>query len=161
MFFFFFSLPSHHEVCSSTCYDKPSGQSFMCFSLIWFSCRLSAVSHFLPLPPSCGHDRVWHDARTNPRSLCDSRLPAQPGPAGWDLSHHADWQAQIWWLSGVRYDAVASALPGQSGEEAPSDQNRGKGNSECLIMQSETVNLDSICIIFLYIKHVCVLQECS
>lgn len=101
-----------------------------CFSLIWFELQSEYVSHFLPLPPSCGHDRVWHDARTNPRSLCDSRLPAQPGPAGWDLSHHADWQAQIWRPPGVWDNAVTSALSGQPGEEAIGHQNGGIGHTE-------------------------------
>lgn len=80
---------------------------------------------FGPLSLSCGHDRVWHDARTNPRALCDSRLSAQPRTAGRDLGHHADRQAQIWWPAGFRPHAVAAAFPGQSGEEVPDDQSRG------------------------------------
>lgn len=103
-----------------------TGLFFLC-DIIWLIIqtgltvsRVLLIWHVLFLSPfnSCGEDRAWRDARTNPRSVCNSRFPAQPGPAGRDLCHNADWQAQNRWLPGAWDDAVTPPLPGQPGKEA-------------------------------------------
>lgn len=89
---------------------------------------------FIRLPCSCGHGRVWRHARTNPKALGDSGLPAQPGSAGWDLGHNADGKAQIWRLPGVWYDAVTPSLSKQFGEEAANDQNWGTEDVDLMMI---------------------------
>lgn len=89
---------------------------------------------FILMPRSCGHGRVWRHARTNPKALCDSGIPAQPGPTGWDLSHNADRQAQIWRLSGVWCDALTPPLSQQLGEEAANDQNGGTEDAASMMV---------------------------
>lgn len=104
---------SRHELCKGKC-------------TLLFCAATSTCLPFSLLPPcSCGHGGAWRHAGTNPKALGDSGIPAQPGPAGWDLGHNADRQAQIWRLPGVWYDAVTPSLSQQLGEEAANDQNRG------------------------------------
>lgn len=120
------------KLCPSMCSVKENTLEFLC--LFFGGATSICLPFFLFLPSSCGHGRVWRDARTNPRAFCDSRLPAQPGSAGWDLSHNADRQAQIWRLPGVWYDAVTPSLSEQFGEEASKDQNRGTEDAEYVIV---------------------------
>lgn len=117
-----------HELCK--------GKYTQVFVLLYLMAppQFVFLSFFILLPRSCGHGWVWRHARTNPKALCDSGIPAQPGPAGWDLSHNADRQAQIWRLSGVWCDAVTPPLSQQLGEEAANDQNGGTEDAASMMV---------------------------
>lgn len=115
-------------VCSHAAVKITAFWGFFVFACIWSFLPFSSFAS-----RSCGQGRAWRNAGTNPRSLCDSGRTAQPGPAGWDLRHHADGQAEVWRSPRHRNNVVTPAFPGHSGKEACSHQNWGTGQSQQLL----------------------------
>lgn len=88
---------------------------------------LIVPSPFLSLSPhSGGGGRVGHDAGTDTWPLAGGGLPAQPGPAGGHLGHHAHWSTQAGRLPPAGHHAVPATFPGEAGEEAAGHQDRGE-----------------------------------
>ncbi len=107
--------------------------SSVCFHRqVWFSRPNRSLSFpFLSLSPhSGGGGRVGHDAGTDTWPLAGGGLPAQPGPAGGHLGHHAHWSTQVGRLPPAGHHAFPAAFPGEAGEEAACHQDRGGEEEE-------------------------------